>query len=191
MQQEKGDILPNNKKKPVRRTTIILEEEERQYIDKLIKEGKEPGMKQLIYKMLDVYRSMMIYDWKYPGEYYAGISRIAFINIEFISILLQYIPADKHHEVGKKIGEAAKISIDTTLNLNTTDKKRWPEVFKRLRIHGLGDFFQRDKYIIVKAPYINNPELQRGYLETLLGTTLNTRTTTAPYIYEITSQSTE
>ena len=188
MQLEKGNKPPNKKKKTVRRTTIILEEEERQYIDKLIKEGKEPGMKQLFYKMLDVYRSMMIYDWKYPGEYYAGISRIAFINIEFISTLLQYIPRDKHYEIGKKIGEAAKISMDTTLNLNTTEKKKWPEVFKRLRIHGLGDFFQRDKYIIVKAPCINNPELQRGYLETLLGATLNVKTSTAPYIYEISSQ---
>jgi hypothetical protein len=191
MQQEKGNQPPNNKKKPVRRTTIILEEEERQYIDKLIKEGKEPGMKQLIYKMLDVYRSMMIYDWKYPGEYYAGISRIGFINIEFISTLLQYIPTNKHYEAGRKAGEAAKISIDTTLNLDTTDRKKWPEVFKRLRIYGLGDFFQRDKYIIVKAPYINNPELQRGYLETLLGTALNTRTITAPYIFEITQKTAE
>ena len=184
-QKEKGDQPPETKKKHVRRTTIILEEEERKFIDKLIKEGKEPGLKQLIYKMLDVYRSMMIYDWKYPGEYYAGISRIAFINVEFVSTLLQYIPADQHHEVGRKAGEAAKISMDTTLNLNTTDKEKWPEVFKRLRIHGLGDFLQRDKYIIIKTPYINDIELQRGYLEVLLGTTLKARTTTPPYIYEI------
>ena len=74
-----------NRKEHVRRTTIILEEEERKYIDKLIKDGKEAGIKQLISKMLDVYRSMMIYDWKYPGEYYGGISRVAFINIEFIN----------------------------------------------------------------------------------------------------------
>ena len=186
MQQEKSSQPPEKQKRHVRRTTIILEEEERKYIDKLIKEGKEPGLKQLINKMLDVYRSMMIYDWKYPGEYYAGISRIAFVNIEFISILLQYIPADQHHEVGRKIGEAAKIAMDTTLNLNTSKKEKWPEVFKRLRVHGFGDFLQRDKYIIVKAPYINDSELQRGYLETLLGTTLTIRTTTSPFIYEIT-----
>lgn len=185
--REKSGQPPKTKKKHVRRTTIILEEEERKFIDKLIKEGKEPGIKQLVYKMLDVYRSMMIYDWKYPGEYYAGISRIAFINVEFVSTLLQYIPADQHHEVGRKAGEAAKISMDATLNLNTTDKERWLEVFKRLRIHGLGDFLQRDKYIIVKAPYVNDIELQQGYLEALLGTTLKARTTTPPYIYEITT----
>ena len=169
----------------VRRTTIILEEDERQYIDKLIQDGKEAGIKQLISKMLDVYRSMMIYDWKFPGEYYAGISRVAFINIEFINTLLQHIPPDNHHEMGKKAGEAARISMEATLNLNPTDRDKWSEVFKRLRIQGLGDFYQRDKYIVIKAPFINNPEVQRGYLETLLGANLETRTTTPPYVYEI------
>ena len=72
----------------VKRTTIILDQEERDYIDKLINEGREPGIKPLISKMLDVYRSMRIYDWKYPGEYYIGISRVAFLNVEFLDILL-------------------------------------------------------------------------------------------------------
>ncbi len=176
---------PRSKKEHVRRTTIILEEDERQYIDKLIQDGKEAGIKQLISKMLDVYRSMMIYDWKFPGEYYGGISRIAFINIEFINILLHYIPPENYHEAGRKIGEAARISMETTLNANPTDKDKWPEIFKRLRIQGLGDFYQKDKYIVIKAPYINNSEVQRGYIETLLGIKLETRTTTPPYVYEI------
>jgi len=102
----------------VRRTTIILEEEERKYIDSLIQEGKEPSIKALISKMLEIYRSMMINDWRYPGEYYSGISRIAFINVEFINILLQYIPEEKWRETGQRIGEAAKVSIETTLNLD-------------------------------------------------------------------------
>ena len=186
MQPAKDTPPPQkNKKEHVRRTTIILEEEERKYIDELIKDGKEAGIKQLVSKMLDVYRSMMIYDWKYPGEYYAGISRIAFINIEFINTLLQHIPPDQHREVGRKVGEAAKISLEATLNLSTNNKAKWSEVFKRLRIQGLGDFYQRDKYIIIKAPYINNPEVQRGYLETLLGISLETRTKNPPYVYEI------
>jgi len=98
------------KEKPVKRTTIILDEEERKYIDALIREGKEPGIKPLISKMLDVYRSMMIYDWKYPGEYYCGISRIAFVNVEFINVLLQYIPQEKWREVGRKIGQLKSVS---------------------------------------------------------------------------------
>ena len=187
MQSTEDPPNAKNKKERVRRTTIILEEDERGYIDKLIQDGKEAGIKQLISKMLDVYRSMMIYDWKYPGEYYAGISRIAFINIEFIDTLIQYIPPDHHHEVGSKAGEAAKISLETSLNLNTTDKEKWSEVFKRLRIQGLGEFSQKDKYIIIKAPFINNPEVQRGYLETLLNITLKPRTANPPYVYEIIS----
>ena len=75
----------------VKRTTIILDEEEREYIDSLINEGRESGIKPLISKMLDVYRSMRIYDWKFPGEYYIGISRVAFLNVEFIDILLNYL----------------------------------------------------------------------------------------------------
>ena len=177
-----------NKKEHVRRTTIILEEEERKYIDQLIHDGKEAGIKQLVSKMLDVYRSMMVYDWKYPGEYYAGISRVAFINIDFINTLLQYIPAERHYEVGKKAGEAARIGMETSIGLNPTDEERWPEVFKRLRVQGLGDFYQKDKYIVIKAPYINNSEVQRGYLETLLGATLEARTATPPYIYELITQ---
>jgi len=83
--QEADDEAPRKKTEHVRRTTIILEEDERKYIDKLIQDGKEAGIKQLISKMLDVYRSMMIYDWRYPGEYYAGISRVAFVNVEFVN----------------------------------------------------------------------------------------------------------
>jgi len=185
MQPSKDTPQPKDKKEHVRRTTIILEENERKYIDQLIQDGKEAGIKQLISKMLDVYRSMMIYDWRFPGEYYAGISRIAFINIEFINTLLQYVPPESHYEVGKKAGEAARLSMEATLSLNPTDKEKWPEIFKRLRIQGLGDFYQKDKYIIIRTPYINNHEVQRGYLETLLGTTLETRTSTPPYIYEL------
>ena len=54
----------------VKRTTIILDEDERDYIDSLINDGREPGIKPLVSKMLDVYRSMRMYDWKFPGEYY-------------------------------------------------------------------------------------------------------------------------
>ena len=94
------------KNQSVRRTTIILEEEERDYIDSLIKEGREPGIKPLISKMLDVYRSMRIYDWKFPGEYYIGISRVAFLNVEFLDMLLSFIPKEKWRNIGKKIGES-------------------------------------------------------------------------------------
>jgi hypothetical protein len=173
------------KKNTVKRTTIILDEDERKYIDSLIQDGKEQGLKPLISKMLDVYRSMMIYDWKYPGEYYAGISRIAFINIEFIEILLKHIPEDKWRDVGKETGNVAKVSMETSLNLDTTNREKWADVFKRLRVQGLGDFYLRDKYIILKAPFINNSEFLCGFLEGLLQQQLEPRTSTAPFVFEL------
>jgi len=170
---------------PVKRTTIILDEEERRYIDKLIEEGREPGIKPLISKMLDVYRSMSIYDWKYPGEYYSGVSRVAFINVEFINIMLQFIPEEKWREVGQRLGEAAKISMEASLDLQTTDREKWSEVFKRLRVQGFGDFYVRDKYVVIKTPFISNHRLLNGFLEGLLGVRLEAKTLTPPLIFEI------
>lgn len=60
--ERKAEKFLKKDKEQARRTTIILNEEERGFIDSLIREGKEPGIKPLISKMLDVYRSMMIYD---------------------------------------------------------------------------------------------------------------------------------
>ena len=70
MQEEKRkrfEDMVNKDEESTKRTTIILDKDERDFIDQMIKEGKEPGIKPLISKMLDVYRSMMIYDWRFPG----------------------------------------------------------------------------------------------------------------------------
>ena len=177
--------IPKESKEAVRRTTIILDDDERKYIDSLIQEGREPGIKPLISKMLDIYRSMSIYDWRFPGEYYVGVSRVAFVNVEFINTLLQYIPQSKWREVGQKMGEAARISMEATLNLETTKREKWDDVFKRLRVQGFGDFYPKDKYFIIKAPFINNPEVLGGFLETLLNVELEVRTSSAPFVYAI------
>jgi len=174
-----------NKEPSVKRTTIILDDEERKYVDSLIRDGREPGIKPLISKMLDVYRSMMIYDWKYPGEYYCGISRVAFINVEFIDILLQFIPENKWRDVGHKLGEAARVSMEATLNLETAKREKWQDVFKRLRVQGLSDIYLRDKYLILKSPFINNPEVLRGFLESLLSVDLEPKTLIPPLVFEI------
>jgi hypothetical protein len=174
-----------SKETPVKRTTIILEEDERRYIDKLIEEGREQGIKPLISKMLDVYRSMMINDWKYPGEYYSGVSRVAFINVEFINIMLQFIAEEKWQEVGQKIGDAARISLEASLGLQPTDQEEWPDVFKRLRVQGFGDFYLRDKYVVIKTPFMSNHKVLNGFLEGLLGVQLDAKTLSAPLIFEI------
>ncbi len=168
-----------------RRTTIILDRDERDYIDSLIREGKEPGIKPLISKMLDVYRSMMIYDWRFPGEYYCGISRIAFVNVELLNILIQNAPKDKWREIGRKMGEATRVSIETTLGISTKEREKWADVFKRLRVQGFGDFYLKDKYILIKTPFINESDIWAGLLEGLLEIELGIKTTSPPLVFEI------
>ncbi len=182
---ERIEELLKKKKKSARRTTIILEEEEREFIDSLIREGKEPGIKPLISKMLDVYRSMMIYDWRFPGEYYCGISRIAFVNVELINILIQHVSEERWREIGRKMGEAARVSMEATLGIQTASREKWQEVFKRLRVQGFGDFYLKDKYILVKAPFISHSEVWAGFLEGLLDIELDIKTSTSPFVFEI------
>jgi hypothetical protein len=187
MQPEKNKRLEEmvNKDEAAKRTTIILEKNEREFIDKLIKEGKEPGIKPLISKMLDVYRSMMIYDWRFPGEYYCGISRIAFVNVELLELLIQQIPKEKWRENGKRMGEALKVSMETTLGLKTETRDSWESVFNRLRVQGFGDIYMKDKYLLIKTPFIGNAEIWAGLLEGLFDFNLDMKTTVPPLVFEI------
>ena len=168
-----------------KRTTIILEKDERAFVDSLIKEGKEPGIKPLISKMLDVYRSMMIYDWRFPGEYYCGISRVAFVNAELVGILINNVPMEKWRGIGKKMGEATRVSIETAIGIQTTKREKWPDVFKRLRVQGFGDFYLKDRYLLIKTPFINEPEIWAGFLEGLLEIELDVKAASPPLVFEI------
>jgi hypothetical protein len=188
MQEDKEKKLEEMIKKnseSAKRTTIILAKEEREFIDSLIREGKEPGIKPLISKMLDVYRSMMIYDWRFPGEYYCGISRIAFVNVELINILIQHAQEKEWRGIGKQMGEAAKVSMETTLGIQTANREKWEEVFKRLRVQGFGDFYLKDKYLLIKAPFIGESEIWAGLLEGLFGIELDVKTSAPPFVFEI------
>ena len=171
-----------------KRTTIILEKEERDFIDQLIQEGKELGIKPLISKMLDVYRSMMIYDWRFPGEYYCGISRIAFVNVELLNILIQHIPKEKWRGIGKQMGAALKVSMETTLGLQAAKRENWENIFKRLRVQGFGDFYLKDKYLLIKTPLIIDSEIWEGMLEGLFDIELDMKTTVPPLVFEIKKQ---
>ena len=187
MQADKSKRLEEmvNKDEAAKRTTIILKKDEREFIDKLIKEGKEPGIKPLISKMLDVYRSMMIYDWRFPGEYYCGISRIAFVNVELLEILIQQAPKEKWRENGRLMGEALRVSMETTLGLQTTNQENWASVFNRLRVQGFGDIYVKDKYLLIKTPFIGNSEIWAGLLEGLFDLKLDLKTTAPPLVFEI------
>ena len=191
MQDDKRKRLEemvNKGEETTKRTTIILEKEEREFIDQMIKEGKEPGIKPLISKMLDVYRSMMIYDWRFPGEYYCGISRIAFVNVELLNILIQHVPKEKWREIGKKMGEALKVSMETTLGLQASQRENWENIFKRLRVQGFGDFYLKDKYLLIKTPLIIDSEIWKGILEGLFDIELDMKTTVPPLVCEIKTQ---
>jgi len=174
-----------SKHETIKRTTVILDKEERDFIDRMIQEGKEGGIKPLISKMIDIYRSLMIYDWRFPGEYYCGISRIAFVNVELLNILVQEIPKENWVSIGKKMGAALKVSMETVLDLQNSIEENWEEVFKRLRAQGFGEFFLKDKYLLVKTPFIGYPELWKGILEGLFAIELNIKTTAPPLVFQI------
>jgi hypothetical protein len=176
---------PKEKSQDAKRTTIILEKGEREFIESLIKEGKEPGIKPLISKMLDIYKSMMIYDWRFPGEYYCGISRTAFVNVELLNILTQHIPREKWLSVGEKMGDALKVSIQSTLGVDSGKQENWEAIFNRLKVQGFGDFFLKDKFLLLKTPFIHDSEIWKGILEGLLGIELETRNSVAPMVFEI------
>jgi hypothetical protein len=176
---------PSEKNEEAKRTTIILEKGEREFIESLIKEGKEPGIKPLISKMLDIYKNMMIYDWHFPGEYYCGISRTAFVNVELINILTQQIPKEKWPTVGEKMGDALKVSIQSTLGVDASKQENWEAIFKRLKVQGFGDFYLKDKFLLLKSPFIHDCEIWHGLLQGLLDVELEIRNSVAPLVFEI------
>ncbi|NLE04949.1 MAG: hypothetical protein GX638_09125 [Crenarchaeota archaeon] len=175
----------NKKETAAKRTTIILDKDEREYIDSLICEGKELGIKPFISKMIEIYRSLMIQDWHFPGEYYCGISRIALVNIELLNILIQQTPKEKWREIGNNMGNALKVSLETTLEISELTKDKWEKVFKRLKIQGFGDIYLKDKYLLVKTPFITESEVLAGILEGLLNVKLDKKNSIPPMIYEI------
>jgi predicted phosphoadenosine phosphosulfate sulfurtransferase len=181
----RSPIIPKERNEKAKRTTIILEKSEREFIESLIAEGKEPGIKPFISKMLDIYKSMMIYDWRFPGEYYCGISRVALVNVELFNILTQQIPRERWHEIGRKMGDALKISIQSTLAIESGEQANWERVFERLKAQGFGDFYLKDKFLLLKTPFINECEIWKGIMEGLLSVELETRNSVPPLVFEI------
>ncbi len=168
-----------------KRTTIILERSDRDFVESLIRDGKEAGIKPLISKMLDIYRSLNIEDWHFPGEYYCGISRIAIINVELINIFTQYVSKERFYEIGARMGDALKVSIQSTIGIDSSNKENWDAIFKRLKVQGLGDLYLKDRYLLLKTPVINEIEIWRGLLEGLLDVELEIKNAQPPLVFEI------
>jgi hypothetical protein len=190
MQTTKRSLPPelSSKTDEIKRTTIILDHEEREFIESLIHSGKEAGIKPLISKLLNIYRSLNISDWNFPGEYYCGISRIAFVNVELLNLLTQQIPQENWRDLGAKMGDALRVSIQSTLGVDARVRENWDAVFGRLRVQGFGDFYVKDRYLLLKTPFINDCEIWRGLLEGLLGVALETRNGVPPLVFEVLPQ---
>ena len=171
-----------------KRTTIIFDQRDRQYLENLIRDGKEPGIKPFIAKMMDVYRTMAIHDWKFPGEYYIGLSRAAFFSQQDIQLMIDLIPEENRHDAAKKIGEVTALSIQASLNVDPHERENWPLVLERLRVFGYGDLVLRDDYIVVKNPFISNLNFLTGFLEGVLNLTLVPKITTSPLVFEISQE---
>ena len=128
----------------------------------------------------------MIYDWRFPGEYYCGISRIAFVNVELLNILIQQIPKEKWREIGRKMGAALESFHGNHLGCATViTRDNWESVFKRLQSTGFGDFYTKDKYLLAKTPFINESEILAGILEGLLEVELDLKNTVPPLVFEV------
>jgi hypothetical protein len=182
--QDAKPTLPS-KGDEIRRTTIILERSEREYIESLIATGKEAGIKPLISKLLDIYKNMNMDDWHFPGEYYWGISRIAFVNVELINILTKQIPKNQWHEVGTTMGNALKVSLQSTLGVDASLPQNWETVFSRLKVQGFGDIYHKDKFLLLKTPFISDCEIWRGIMEGLLCVELEVQNSVPPLVFEI------
>jgi len=75
--------------------------------------------------------------------------------------------------------------MEATLGIQTANREKWQDVFKRLRVQGFGDFYLRDKYILIKIPFISETEIWAGFLEGLLGIELDVKTSAPPFVFEI------
>ncbi len=58
-------------------------------------------------------------------------------------------------------------------------------MLERLRVYGYGDLLMREDYIGAKNPFISNLTFLTGFLEGVLGTTLEARITTSPIVFEV------
>ncbi len=81
----------------------------------------------------------------------------------------------------------AKVSMEASIDIETANREKWPEVFKRLRVQFFGDFYLKDKFVIIRTPLISNSEFLCGFIESLLEVSLEARTLTPPLIFEIAS----
>ena len=62
------------------------------------------------------------------------------------------------------MGDALKISIQSTVGLDASQPESWQKIFERLKVQGFGDFYVKDKFLLLKTPFINDSEIWKGML---------------------------
>jgi hypothetical protein len=83
------------------------------------------------------------------------------------------------------MGATLKVCMETTLEVQSVTYESWENVFKRLRIQGFGEFYIKDKYLLAKTPFVNEPEILAGLLEGLLEVELDLKNTVPPLVFEV------
>ena len=73
----------------------------------------------------------------------------------------------------------------SALGVDSSKQENWEVIFNRLKVQGFGDFFLKDKFLLLKTPFIQDSEIWKGLLEGLLGVELETRNSVAPLVFEI------
>jgi hypothetical protein len=63
--------------------------------------------------------------------------------------------------------------------------ENWEAVFKRLKVQGFGDFYVKDKFLLLKTPFIHDCEIWKGIMESLLNIEVETRNSVPPLVFEI------
>ena len=44
------------------------------------------------------------------------------------------------------MGNALKVSIQSTIGVDASKQENWEAIFKRLKVQGFGDFYLKDKF---------------------------------------------
>jgi hypothetical protein len=52
-------------------------------------------------------------------------------------------------------------------------------------VQGFGDFLRKDKYIMIKNPFITQTEIWTGFLEGLLAVKLDAKNSTPTFVFEM------
>ena len=138
-------------------------------MNKLIAEGKEKSLSTFLSKMFVIYREMAIYDWRYPGEYYSGVTRNAFVSTEVLDSIISAIPQDQVCEAAIRAGEAFRASLRESGRIDTSD---WNALFDYLQILGFGELLHESDHINVRNPLVQKGEFLQAFLEGLLGCNL-------------------